>query len=88
MNNRKCRRGRYCLATLAGDVDGWGGDELLSSYDAERRPLDNRNDAHGTEIHGGAQKPKEKGEQGRAFSSSLIEEEARRGPDKCECDVG
>ena len=28
---------------LAAVLDGWGGDRLLSSYDAERRPIGSRN---------------------------------------------
>jgi 2-polyprenyl-6-methoxyphenol hydroxylase-like FAD-dependent oxidoreductase len=36
---------------LAAMLNGWGGDELLSSYDAERRPIGNRNVATATEFH-------------------------------------
>ena len=36
---------------LAAMLDGWGGDELLASYDAERRPVGHRNVGMSTEFH-------------------------------------
>ena len=36
---------------LAATLDGWGGNELLASYDAERRPVGHRNVGMSTEFH-------------------------------------
>jgi hypothetical protein len=56
---------------LAAMLKGWGGEGLLSSYDAERRPIGNRNVDIATEFHSEEQK--------HGNGTALIEEDSSAG---------
>ena len=56
---------------LAATLSGWGGDDLLSSYDAERRPVGVRNVTKAAEFHSEEQK--------HSNGTALIEEDTIAG---------
>jgi 2-polyprenyl-6-methoxyphenol hydroxylase-like FAD-dependent oxidoreductase len=56
---------------LAATLSGWGGDDLLSSYDAERRPIGMRNVRMAAEFHSQEQK--------HGSGMALIEEDSSAG---------
>ncbi len=56
---------------LAATLSGWGGDGLLPSYDAERRPIGTRNVNMATEFHSEEQK--------HGNGTAMIEEDSSAG---------